>query len=168
MAKASLGASLQELRGEIGNEIFTKGRSGPVVRAPAKYKFKLTPAMANFRRCLQAGDRDCSMNLRARRWKRGTLLLERKSATTLVNGNRYAPTGHNLYMGLTCKFLQIHPGAVPPVDPPAGSFAGDKIVVTAELFGGSLTFFGSGANADNAMTELLLQKIAFPPAPAHR
>ena len=47
MAKASLGASLQELRGEIGNEIFIKGRSGPVVRAPAKYKFKLTPAMAN-------------------------------------------------------------------------------------------------------------------------
>ena len=158
MAKASLGPNLQELRGEIGNEIFTKGRSGPVVRTPAQFKFKLTPAMANSASVFKQAT--ASLNeLTRSQMEAWNAFARTQIRSNPMTGRRYAPTGQNIYIGLACKFLQIHPGAVPPVDPPAGSFAGDKITVTAELFGGSLTFFGSGANAGNAQTELLLQKL---------
>ena len=158
MAKASLGVALEDLRGKVGNEVFTRGRGGLTVRAPAKYKFKLTPAMANsaevFKQALAFKNQLTRPQMEE--WNAFARTQIRHDAVT---GRRYAPAGHNLYTGLTCKFLQINPGATPPVNPPSGSFGGDRIKVRAEIFGGSLTFFASGANAANVQTELLLQKL---------
>ena len=64
-----------------------------------------------------------------------------------------------MYIGLTCKFLQMNPGVAPPVNPPAGSFHGDSFAITAAGEDAGILFHIGGANTGATQTEFLLQKL---------
>ena len=158
MAKVNLSADLETVRGEIGGEIYTKRRSGLIIKAPPQYKFKLTPAMQQTSDTFtQATELYKTMSReQAKAWNAYADGLVRHNDVT---GQPYHPTGRNTFLGLTCKFLQINPGASPPLTPPAGSFVGDRITVAAFEDNGLLLFLADGANHAPTRTELLLQKL---------
>ena len=158
MAKANLGPIVERVSGELGSEVFSRGRSGPVIRNAPTYKFKPTPAMQQsadtFGQAMaffNALSRDES-----KQWNAWAKTQWRHNDVT---GQPYRPTGHNVFVGLTCKFLQINPGGTPPTLPPAGSFTGDAIRVDVFEDNGILLFLGSGANHAPTKTELLIQKL---------
>src|SRR5882724_10228675 len=74
-------------------------------------------------------------------------------------GKSYHPSAITAFTALASKFLQVTPGGTIPLTPPATSFGGDTITLTAAGGAAKVTFTASGGNGTNIYTELLLQPL---------
>lgn len=71
--------------------------------------------------------------------------------------------GDKLFVGLTCRFLQVNPyGTDVPRLPPSFPFAGDRITLTAQAQTGGVLWTASGPTSDGCRVELCLQELASP------
>ena len=158
MAKIALSGELQGIRGKVGTNVYTKSHSGPVLRVKVKGTVTHTPAQtgvrSNFSRA-STGFKNLTP-AQVTNWRNYALTVTKKNP---VNGKAYHPAAINAFNGLTSKYLQINPAGTPPLTPPAASFTGDTITVTAVGGAGVVTFTGSGANAANVKTEFLVQRL---------
>lgn len=158
MAKIALSGELQDIRGKVGTNVYTKSHTGPVLRVKVKGTVTHTPAQTSVRSNFTRASAGFKAMTPAQvvNWRNYALTVTKKNT---VNGKAYHPTPINAYNGLTSKFLQINPAGTPPLTPPASSFTGDTVAVTIAGGVGQLTFTGSGANATNVKTEFLLQRL---------
>ena len=158
MAKVLYSTEIQDLRGRRGGAIFSRARNGATAKNRSVAKSSQTPLQTLTRANLALANAALHTLTAAQvtAWK---TFAARLTTRDTVTGHGYSPAWNTVFSGCAMKFLQINPGADVPTDPPSGPFYGDKIAVTAENFGGELTFFANGANADDVMTELLIEKL---------
>ncbi len=161
MAKAELGILLSDLRGKAGNAVFQKTRDGLMVRTRVQGTNPNTPAQqavrAAFTKATQTFRGFSSTQVGA--WTLyGTTITKHNPVT----GKAYNPTGINIFIELSSKFLQVAPAGTIPTTPPTSPFTGDSIAVTATAGTGKVTFTASSANATGVTTELLLQPLKSP------
>ena len=76
-----------------------------------------------------------------------------------ATGRVRCPSGQNVFAGYCCKLWQMDDSVDVPTTPPASPFLGDGITVTVSANGPALVFTGSGPNAANVVTELLIQPL---------
>jgi len=158
MAKVAYGADVSNIRGKVGNDVFSRARNGPTLRIRASPKNPRTTAQNNARANLTRAA-ETYRNLTAAQaaiWIAYGLTITKKNP---VSGTSYHPTGIDAFVALAAKFLQVNPGGVLPLIPPVNAFPGDAIAVTAAGAAGQVTFTASAANAANVKTELLLQPL---------
>jgi hypothetical protein len=149
-----------ELHGKAGNAVFAVTQNGLVLRPRTQPRNPRTDAQRSSRarfarasaayRTLTPGERQ--------EWQQYARTLSRFDPR---GGLPSHPTPFHAFVGLASKFLQLHPGADPPSTPPAAPFFGDGITLLAAGGAGLVTFTASGPNADNIVTELLLQPLLY-------
>ncbi len=96
---------------------------------------------------------------------------QRRAITMPPAGVSYSQTVKNAFVALTARFLQINPGADPPLTPPARVYGGDSVEVTVAAVPGGVAFEAGWPNADGSDTKLLLQRLANPrraPGPQYK
>lgn len=158
MAKVSFSANIEDIRGKVGNSVFTAGRSGAVLRTRAQVKNPNTAAQSGVRANLSKASATFKglTSAQVTQWANYAATIVRHNP---VNGTAYNPAPNAIFVALASKFLQITPGGTIPVTPPASAFAGDSIAVTAAGASGSVTFTASAGSGTNIKTELLLQRL---------
>ena len=161
MARAKLGAILQDVRGGLGETVAANGRSGAVLRRKPTYKYPDLPALEPAKQRMSGAMTlwNSLSRSQAMAWNTYAAGLTYHNKTT---GQPYAPTGLNVFSGLANKFLQVHPALTPPIIPPSGGFAGDAVKVSAAGGAGAIAFTASAANGANVLTELLIQPLLTP------
>lgn len=158
MAKVAYGANVSNIRGKVGTNVFTRAHTGPTLRIRVRGRNPKTPAQNSVRANLAraAATFRGLTPAQAAAWTAfGQTITKRNS----VSGTSYNPTGITIFVALAAKFLQVSPGGVIPLTPPAAPFAGDPIAVTVAGAAGQVTFTASAANTANVRTELLLQPL---------
>jgi hypothetical protein len=158
MAKVAYGANVSNIRGKIGTDVFTKAHSGPTLRILIRGKNPKTTPQSIVRLNL-ARAAAAFRNMTPAQVASWSFFAQTITKHNPVNGVAYSPTAVNEFVALATKFLQVNPGGVIPLTPPATSFAGDTITVTALGGAGQVAFTASGANSPNVKTELLLQPL---------
>lgn len=155
MAKVSFSANIEDIRGKVGNSVFTAGRSGAVLRTRAQVKNPNTAAQSGVRANLSKASATFKglTSAQVTQWANYAATIVRHNP---VNGTAYNPAANTIFVALASKFLQITLNGTIPVTPPSSAFAGDTIAVTAAGASGSVTFTASGTNTK---TELLLQRL---------
>jgi hypothetical protein len=158
MAKAKLGALLQDLSGKVGNAVFVKSREGTVVRARVSPTNPNTPSQQAARARLTTVSKIYKgfNATQEAAWDNYAGSIKHKDEIT---GKSQSPTAMNAFCGLGTKFLQVTPGGTVPTTPPANSFSGDSITLTALAGTGKVTFTATGGNTVGTKTELLLQPL---------
>ncbi len=158
MANVAYSADIQDLRGKVGTNVFSKARSGSTVRIRTSGKNPRTPAQSAVRLNLaKASAAYKSLTLpQITAWQ---TYAASQTKHNPVTGKSYTPSANTVFVGLASKFLQINPTGTIPVTPPAASFVGDTIAATAAGAVGQVTFTATAANAANVKTELLLQPL---------
>lgn len=161
MAKASGSVLTNGLSGTAGNVVFVRQPGGgTVVRQRVTPRDPWTPAQAAARAIMtRAGHFYAQLtDVEVEEWERYARLLEQESR---LNGVVIRIRTYNAYMSLAARFLALHPESEPPRTPPATSFPGDRIEITATAVEGAVRFEASGPNADDVTTELLLQRLRY-------
>jgi hypothetical protein len=159
MAHVNFSPAVDEIRGKAGTDVFTKSKTGPILRRRAQPANPRTAAQNAVRSNL-ARAAETFKNLtpaQAAPWAGYALTVTRHHPVT---GRAYHPSSVAAFSALATKFLQVNPTGAIPLTPPAAAFAGDGIAVTATGAAGQVSFTASGANAANVRTELLLQALA--------
>lgn len=161
MARTSLGAIVNDVRGRIGQEVATRGRGGIVLKRLPNYKYPTIPILQEQQQRMKAvmAAYNTLTHAQAMQWNAYAAGLTRTAA---VSGETYHPTGQNVFVGLASKFLQITPDGVVPVEPPPTEFLGDRFRLTLTGKAGAVVFTASGANTPPFLTELLLQPLKTP------
>ncbi|MCW5936202.1 MAG: hypothetical protein KIT11_02710 [Fimbriimonadaceae bacterium] len=170
MAKMRPGALVEGLSGTLGNAVVVRFGDGRV-----QVRQKVTPR--NPRTPLQEAARE-RLTRAARLFR--TLNPEealswhayarREAEQLTANGQPADPRAQSAFVRLATKILQVDPEATPPRTPPAASFLGDALVVTAAPLplaplgergqgGEGVRFTASAPNAPGVVTELLLQPL---------
>ena len=159
MAKAAFSAVISSVRGEVDETVFIQGRNGAIVRNKPTYGFPVTPNQRVTSNYFKAATTVYNTLTRPQvlAWNAYAATITRKDPLT---GRQYHPTGQNVFMGLTCKFLQINPAGIVPLVPPSGAWIADRVTFTASAGVGTIALTASGANHAPTVTELLLQKLA--------
>ena len=159
MAKMGYSPVVSEVRGAAGDEVFSRVRGASVVKGKPTYGFPVTPNQRVTSNYFKAAVTVYNTLTRPQvlAWNAFASTITRHDPLT---GRQYHPTGQNVFMGLACKFLQINPAGAVPLVPPPGSFAGNRLTITATAAVGGIVFTASGPNNAPAQTELLLQKLA--------
>lgn len=158
MSKVAFGVVITDARGKIGGGVFTKTRSGSVLRRRA---IPTNPGTA-----LQTLTR-ATITLLSRAWaslsdaERDTWTAYGQSITRnqSVSGQSYHPTGFNSYIELGAKYRHVNGGGTPPDTAPEGAYVDDTITVA--FTGGVLEVSTdpSAANGAGFSTEILYQKL---------
>lgn len=158
MAKVAFSAEIQDLRGKIGNTVFTRARNGATVRARVNVSNPRTSAQtavrANLARASAAYKNMTPAQVQA--WRAYASTQTRRDPIT---GASYTPAANTVFTGLASKFLQNNPAGAIPVTPPASAFGGDALTVIASEVNGTVLFEASGPDTANVKTELLLQPL---------
>ena len=148
-----------ELHGKAGNAVFVQTANGLILRPRTTPKNPRTMAQtanrAHFARAAELYKTLTMPQIMA--WRAYALTVTKQDPR---GGTPTHPTAYHAFVGLTNKYLQVHPAGTPPLNPPTAPFYGDGITVTAAGSSGQVTFTASGANAANVVTELLLQPLA--------
>jgi hypothetical protein len=159
MAKANLGPIVSDVRGTVGQEVLTRGRTGEVLRRKPRYKYPKNPTLAvthdRMKAVMQAWN--TLDRAQALAWNAYAATLTRHNP---VSGETYRPTGQNVFVALATKFLQLHPADAVPLTPPAAPFPPDSLQVTVAGVREGLLFTASAPNTPLAVTELLVQPLA--------
>ena len=161
MAKARLGSYLESLHGTLGETTITKGKHGTIIRERARYR----PHSSDLQNVCRARMKVVNAAWEtltpsgAKAWQIYADTLTRFDAAT---DTHFTPTGYNVFVSLSLKFVQASPGVSVPKLPPATAFRGDTITVSVSGGAGGLTFTASGSNRAGVTTELLLQKLVNP------
>jgi hypothetical protein len=158
MAKANLSGIVSDVRGTVGGEVMTRGRTGEVLKRRPRYRYPTKPtqqAVQDRMKAVMAAYNGLTQ-AQAMAWNDYARTLTRHSGLT---GQSYHPTGQNIFAGLASKFLQINPAGTIPLDPPAADFDGDFLQVTAAGGTGQILFTASDPNTPEVQTELLVQPL---------
>lgn len=159
MANVAYSADVNDIRGKIGTNVFSRARSGATIRIRKSPRNPRTENQTEVRFYMGKAS-TAYKNLTASQrsaWKNYAATLYRTNA---VSGEVYSPAANTVFVGLASKFLQINPTGTIPVTPPASAFAGDTIAIIATGDDNEVIFSASGSNAANVKTELLLQTLA--------
>lgn len=158
MARTRYSAILADLRGRVGNEVFTRTRAGATTRRRPRYRYPVTPNV-------EAGNE--RFRAATAVWRELTLpeieawraYASRQFRTDPVTETRYAMSARTAFTGLATKFLQINPEGSVPRLPPVSDFAGDELTLSVTPIAGGLHFTASEANTPGTETELLIQPL---------
>jgi hypothetical protein len=158
MANVAYSADVNDIRGKIGTNVFSRARSGATIRIRKSPRNPRTEQQSEVRFYLaKAATAYKNLNaIQRTAWKNYAATL---THTNPVSGETYTPAANTVFVGLASKFLQITPTGTIPVTPPASPFAGDTISLTADGDDDMVIFTASGSNAANVKTELLLQPL---------
>jgi hypothetical protein len=130
MAKIALSSTVSAIRGKIGTNVYTKGRSGPTIRIKAMVANPKTTAQRFVRDNLGRAARAYRGLTEAQRvlWQNYAAGLQ---VSNPVTGNSYSPAAVDVFVGLASKFQQASPNGTIPVAPPTTPFTGDTVVLSA-------------------------------------
>ena len=160
MAKMQLNVFANAMSGKAGNAVFAETKQGTEMRPHTIPYNPDTAAQRKVRNQFTRYTAGWSVMTTAQKavWKDYAAKTKKRDPIT---GKVFVPQARNLYGGLTTKFYLVNPTGTPPLTPPATSYAGDVITVTATpATAGKITFTASAANTAGNTTELLLQKLA--------
>jgi len=158
MPKASLGGIVSGVRGRLGDEVATRGRSGTILRRRPTYRYPVKPSQLAVQERMKQATAAWNTLTREQAAAWNAYARTRPRHNT-VDGTTYYATGFNAFSGLAMKFLQIHPAGEVPLTPPATSFAGEGLLLTLTGEAGQIVFTASGPNSPDVQTELLLQPL---------
>jgi len=152
---------VSDMRGKIGGNVFSRGKSGHTVRVRVKPSNPRTSAQSNVRSLMADGARFFK-DLAAE-----DLALWRDYAASLtfhnrVSGAAYAPTAINALTQLYVPFFLASPAGTFPDVPPTTPFTGDVITLTAVGDDNMITFTGSAQQTAGIKTEFLIQRLKSP------
>jgi hypothetical protein len=161
MARIAYSATVNNIRGKVGTNVFTAGRSGPSLRIRVSGKNPKSPPQRDVRgyfgRAAKAYE---SLDVeQARNWRNYAAGI---THTNPVNGRAYSPAPINVFVQLASKFLQLNPTGTIPLDPPSSDFVGDSVKVSASVISTGLRFTATAPNAAGVTTEILLQPLPSP------
>lgn len=158
MASVVYSSDIEDMRGAIGERVYSRARSGATVRGrvtPSNPRtVSQSQARLNFGRAAAAYKN--LLPAQAALWRAYAQTLTVQNRKT---GQPYTPSGNTVFAGLAAKFLQINPTGTIPVTPPASGFAGDAVTLTAAGATGHVTFTANAPNSAGVKTELLLQHL---------
>lgn len=158
MALVKLNAAFESFSGKTGNAVFAATKDGTVFKnRPTKNDPKSPAQVAQRARMKKVtGIYKGFTAAQATTWNNyGATLPPRTNKA----GDKIRPSGIQAFAKLGTKFLAVTPAGTVPTTPPATEFLGDTLTVTAAAATGKVTFTGSGGNANNVTTELLLQPL---------
>jgi hypothetical protein len=158
MATAKLSVILAEVKGKVGNSVFTRSPQGTVLRPYTVGTDPKTPAQIA-RRAAIAKAADAWNSLSPQQVSAWREYAESIIISTDLTGVRRSPVPYNAFSALASKILQINPDAAIPALPPTGDFDPDPIALEAEPVPGGIRFTPSEPNQQNSTTEILLQKL---------
>jgi hypothetical protein len=149
---------MSDLRGKLGDVVYTRGRGGLMTRQYLRPHDPHTDAQQAVRANLAAASRAFRALSPAQTaaWQAYADSLVRHDP---ISGTLYHPSAWNAFNALALKLLQMRPDSTLPSLPPAEPFPGDTLVVTAEITGGYLVWTASAPNAPDITTELLAQRL---------
>lgn len=161
MARVAYSADVDQIRGKVGTNVFSKARSGPTLRIRRSPRASNTPAQAAIKRAMTRSSRSFKAMTISQEaaWKAYANTINR---TNSLNGDVYHPAAIDAFNELSIKFLQINPVGTVPLVPPTTTFDGDTITVTAMASTGQVTFTASAANTSGIKTELLAIPVPSP------
>src|SRR2546422_186833 len=152
MAQGSLGVLFNNIRGKAGSVVFARSKDGTVIRPRVAARNPRTPAQVAVRVALgkSAAAYKTLTPAQVIVWTNYAQTYTKHDPRT---GKTYFSSGIAAFTSLASKFLLVTPTGTIPVTPPATSFSGDTITVTAAGASGKVTFTGSAANGTNITTE---------------
>ncbi len=158
MAKVAYSADVQEIRGKIGTNVFTRARNGATIRIRSLVRNPKTTAQRASRLYLSkaAAAYEALTPTQAAAWTAYGATITRHDPVT---GGSYTLPGINAFTELAAKFLQVTPEGDIPLTPPETSFTGDDITLTAAASAGKVTFTASGPDTILTRVEMLLQHL---------
>lgn len=158
MAIVAFSADIQDMRGKIGSNVFSKARNGSTVRIRVSPRNPKSTAQSAVRLNLAKASA-AYKGLAAAQLTAWAAYAAGQTKHNAVTGKAYVPTANTVFVGLSSKFLQVNPAGTIPVTPPSAPFAGDTIAVTAAGAAGKVTFAATAANTSGVKTEVLLQAL---------
>lgn len=158
MAKIAFTPVVSNARGKTGQAVFTKTRSGSIIRLRVKPKNPRTVAQTTVRANLTEASRTYKglSSSDVLSWQNYAATVTKRNAVT---GQHYNPSAITAFNGLATSFLEMTPGGSIPTTPPTTPFVGDSVTITAVGGSGDITYTASAANATGVNTYLLLQKL---------
>lgn len=169
MAKARTGVAFEQIVGCVDGGVAYGRNGGTMLRSRPTYRYRVTPPVA------QGNDRLKQANavwsgvgeITADAWDAYGRAHPRVDP---VSGHRYASAGKNVFVGLSCKLLQLDATASLPHLPPMRPFIADDVVVElgvsigederrVSVVEGAILFEASGPNSPGVVTELLIQPL---------
>ena len=148
-----------ELHGKAGNAVFSQTPNGLILRPRTAPKNPRSPTQTanrlHFARASALWKTLSPAQFAA--WRLFALTVTKQD---LRGGTPAHPTAYHAFVGLTNKYLQVHPTGSPPLNPPTAPFYGDGVTITATGSAGHVVFTASAGNSANLVTELLLQPLA--------
>lgn len=157
---AKLGGFLQvaDIRGKLGGNVFSKSRSGHVLRARVKPRNPRSTSQTSVRALLAAGARVAkalgSSDLAD--WKAYAASITKHQS---VSGAAYNPSFITALVGLYSAFKLATPAGSFPTSPPATPYVGDTITITAAGTSGTITITGSAQQTSGSTTFLYAQLL---------
>lgn len=146
------------MSGTTGNIVYARTEGGTLMKQRPLVFYPNTPKQRDVARNLRKANWAWrGLNLeQVRRWRNYAASLKSRNPQT---GLLVAPKAVNVFVGLATKFLQMHPDAPIPLEPPEGRFLGDIVRVSVEGTSSELVFTGDRANAEGVVTEFLAQRL---------
>jgi hypothetical protein len=158
-----------KLAGKMEGGVAYGRNGGTAIRATPTYRYPVTPPVAQGNARLKRANAvwNTLTEAQADAWNAYGEAHPRRDAMT---GERYAPAGKNLFVGLAAKLLQLDPEATLPLLPPTKPFLGDGVTVALgsnlddlgnriSAENGAIVFAASGPNAPGVATELMIQPL---------
>lgn len=150
---AKLGGFLQvaDIRGKLGGNVFSKGRSGSTLRVRVKPRNPRSSAQSAVRALVTAGSRAAKAlsSMLLAEWKAYALTITKHQS---VSGAAYNPSWITAFIELYVPFFLATPGGTFPDDPPTDPYSGDVITITAAGGSGQIQVTGSAqSTADNTV-----------------
>lgn len=158
MAKLGGFINVSAIRGKLGGQVFTKGRSGATLRVRVKGANPRSAAQSTVRANLAQGSRAASALSSTNR----ALWVSYGQSLTFhnpVSGAAYNPSWITIYNKLWQDLKLATVGAATPTTPPASPYSGDTITLTAAGSSGTITWTGSAQQTAGSTTFFLMQKL---------
>ncbi len=155
MAKVRVNPLVGQLSGKVGNLVLVAQADGRTyMRERTQPENPRTEAQQNARKAMKRA---------VAAYK--ALTVEQHQAWSIYAmmqpnspAKRQAVVQH--FMKLAIKFAQIYPEKEIPSLPPEHEFGGDSVAILVNSVGGQLVFSSTSKNAENVVTEILVQKVA--------
>lgn len=159
IARLAYSSIVNEVRGKMGTDVYSKSRSGPTARVKGSVHNPKTGAQRTVRGNLRSASKAYKnmSTSQAAEWQAYGETIIRHNPLT---GGTYTSAGINAFVELATKFLQLNPTGTIPMTPPTTEFVGDTITVSAESeTPGQIEFTATAPNASGVTTELLIQQL---------
>ncbi len=158
MANIAYSAIVNEIRGKMGTDVFSRARSGPTARVKSSVSNPKTGPQRDVRSYLgKAAKTYKAMDAQtAASW---VSYGETQIRHNPLTGETYTLSGVCAFIELAAKYLQINPAGSIPTTPPANVFTGDALTFTVNPDDPGYNVTASGPNSTGTATEILYQKL---------